>query len=129
MFKMMRIIQDLDPRIASPQDFEVAYEGAHDSIRILLYELYLHNYVVPSIPNWNPLLFIGGIHLPALMSWAQNEITYGEQLRKYREKELSITLPLRPENGKPRCMYYDWLHIANGFYEKQHRARILKNRE
>ena len=47
----------------------------------------MHNFVIPTETQWNPLLYIGDIHLRALMSWMHNEANYDRQLNNYRDDE------------------------------------------
>ena len=51
--------------------------------------------------EWNPLLYIGDVHLKALMSWMSNEANYDRQLNEYRDEERAELLPLRAESSKP----------------------------
>lgn len=77
-FKLTHIVRELSPSFETTQEFYHAYQNFPATIKNLLCELYLHNYVVSYDTEWNPLLYIGDIHLKALMSWIQNEINMGE---------------------------------------------------
>lgn len=74
----------------------------------MICEFYLHNYVVASDSEWNPLLYIGDIHIKALMSWIQNEISMGAQAKAYKDFEFDCPLALRKEEKEPRVLYYEW---------------------
>lgn len=67
-FKMSSVLSDWDHSLETAQEFYQVYQGSPDVIRNLLCEFYLHNYVVPHDKEWNPLLYIGDIHLRELMS-------------------------------------------------------------
>lgn len=67
----------------------------------------MHNYVVTSDSEWNPLLYIGDIHIKALMSWIQNEINMGAQAKTHGDVEFDFPLPLRKEVKEPRVLYYE----------------------
>lgn len=111
-FKLTHIVRDLSPSLENPQEFYHVYQSFPTTIRNLLCELYLHNYVVPFDIEWNPMLNIKHIHLKALMSWIQNEISMGNSLGHTRIWSLifNYRLELRPKilssctmNGRDCC--------------------------
>lgn len=76
-FKLSMIIVDLDHSIETPQEFYQMYQSSLATTKNLLCEFYLHNYPAPNDNDWNPLLYIGDIHIRSLMSWIQNENDWG----------------------------------------------------
>lgn len=125
-FKLNRIVRDLSPSLETPEEFYDAYQTSPAAVKNLLCELYLHNYVVPSDSEWNSLLYIGDIHLTALMSWIQNEISMGAQARAYKDFEFDCPLPLRKEAKEPRVLYYEWQKLL---VRKDVRILVLPMRE
>lgn len=78
-YKVFREISRLNSSLIGPEDFMNAYQTTTPQQKKLLYEFYLHNYVIPYNPQWNPLLAVGDIHLKATMSYIQNENNKGEK--------------------------------------------------
>lgn len=100
-FKINCIVRDLSPSLDTPKEFYNVYQNSPTTIKNLLCEFYLHNYVVTSDNEWNPLLYIGDIQLKALISWTQNEISMGAHAKTYRNLEFDCPLPLRAEAKNP----------------------------
>ena len=67
----------------------------------------MHNFIIPSETQWNTLLYIGDIHLRALMSWMYNEANYDRQLNNYKDEERTEPLPLRAKSSKPEEILRD----------------------
>lgn len=93
-FQLMRISRNLDPVIHTAKEFYDAYQVAPSWLKNNLCEFYLHGFLIPSKTEWNPLLYIGDIHLRSLMSWASNKTNYGRQLETYKEAERNEPIPL-----------------------------------
>lgn len=106
-FKLNRIIRDLSHSLDTLEEFYNAHQTSPTTVKNFFYEFYLHNYVVTSDNEWNPLLCIGGIHIKEIMSWVQNEIILGTQAKAYRNLEFDCPLPLRAKAKDPRLLYYD----------------------
>lgn len=100
-FKLNHIVRDLSPSLDTSEEFYSVYQTSPTTVKNLLCEFYLHNYVVTSNNEWNPLLYIGDIHIKALMSWVQNEINMVTQAKTYRNLEFDCPLPLRAEAKNP----------------------------
>ena len=56
-------MQDKNIALNIPQEFFHAFHTSPKVIKIFLYELLLHNLVVPNNKDWNPLLYVGDIQL------------------------------------------------------------------
>lgn len=100
----MRISRNQDPIIHTPKEFYDAYQVAPNWLRNSLCEFYLHGFLIPFEIEWNPLLYIGDIHLRSFMSWAENEANYGRQWETYEEAERNESVPLRPQSSDPHAM-------------------------
>lgn len=50
----------------------------------LLYELYLHNYVLLKKLSWSPNPYIGVVQLRAFMYWIQNKTTRFRVAKNYK---------------------------------------------
>ena len=79
----------------------------------------MHNFIIPRETQWNPLLYIGDIHLRDLISWMYNEANYERQLNNYRDKERTKPLSLRAESDKPEEILRDWFRISYGDKHKE----------
>lgn len=121
----MRISRNLDPIIHTAKEFYDAYQVAPNWLRNSLCEFYLHGFIIPSETKWNPLLYIGNIHLRSLMSWAANEANYGRQLEAYEEAERDEPIPLHPESSDPYTMLKTWLTVAYGHNNNTVRMKIF----
>lgn len=62
-FQLMRIARNLDPIIHTDKYFYDAYEIAPDWLKNSLCEFYIHGLIILSETEWNPLIFIGDVHL------------------------------------------------------------------
>lgn len=91
----------MNPDIETADKFYDAYEVAPNWLKNSMCELYLHGYLIPIETEWNPLLYIGDIHLRALMSWVANKVNYGRQLETYEEAERDEPILLRAESSDP----------------------------
>ena len=67
---------------------------------------------MPNNREWNPLLYIGGIHLRSLVSWIQSKVHREVHVKSYRELEEENTLFLMLEARDPKTHYYDWTKIT-----------------
>lgn len=76
LFQLMMNLKDIDIGFRSAQEFYGLYQTLPSWQQNLLCELYVHNFIIPIETQWNPLLYIGDIHLRALMSWMHNEANY-----------------------------------------------------
>lgn len=59
--KLTRIVEGLNPSIATPHDFYDAFQYIPIPLNNLSCELYLHNLAVPNDKKWNVLLYIGDV--------------------------------------------------------------------
>ena len=91
-------------------------------------ELYVHNFVIPTETEWNHLLYIGDVHLKALMSWMSNEANYDRQLNDHRDEEKVEPLPLRAESSKPDEMLQDLFTLIYGNRNPKVREKIFSTR-
>ena len=64
----MMMMRNIDCEFKNAQDFYDVYQTLPSWQKNLLCELYLHNFIIPQETKWNPLLYIGDVHLRALMS-------------------------------------------------------------
>lgn len=85
--------------------------------------------MIHSNTEWNPLYYIGDVHLRALMSWMRNEANYGKKWEVYVEKERNELLPLRPKGRTPYKLYLDWLRVTYGSLKLECRDNIFDIRE
>lgn len=72
---MTYVMQGKSLTLNTPQEFFQDFHTTPAAIKYLLYELFLHNLVVPNNKYWNPILYVGDIQLKTLMSWIQNEFS------------------------------------------------------
>ena len=68
LFQLMLTLKDINAEFKSAQEFYGLYQTLPSWQHNLLCELYLHNFIIPLETQWNPLLYIGDIHLRSLMS-------------------------------------------------------------
>ena len=64
----MLTLKDINAEFKSTQEFYGLYQTLQSWQQNFLCELYVHNFIMPLETQWNPLLYIGDIHLRALMS-------------------------------------------------------------
>ena len=100
----------------------------HHDKKKLLYELYIHNFIIPIENQWNPLLYIGDIHLRALMSWMHNEANYDRQLNNYRDEEIIEPMPLRAKSKKLEEILRYYFKLTYGDVHKEIRKKIFEAR-
>lgn len=89
----------------------------------------MHNFTIPHETEWNPLLYIGDVHLRGFMSWMANETNYDHQLDTYRETENTEPLPLRAESSKPEELLQDWLRLTYGRLMPETQEKVFAERE
>lgn len=94
LFQLMMTMRNIDCEFKSAQDFYNVYQIVPSWKKNLLCELYLHNFIIPQETKWNPLFYIGDVHLRAFMSWMHNKTNYDRQVDTYRDVERSEPLPL-----------------------------------
>lgn len=122
-------IKDVDCEFKNAQDFYGVYQTLPSWQKNLLCELYIHNFKISQEIEWNPLLYIGDVHLRALMSWMSNETNYDSQMDAYRELERSEPLPLRAESSKPDDLLRDWFRLTYGGLKLKIREKVFSERE
>ena len=101
LFHLMLTLNNVNVEFMLAQKFYGLYQNLPPWQQNLLCELYVHNFVIPMETEWNSFLYIGDIHLKALMSWMSNEENYDRQLNDYRHEEGAEPLPLREKSSKP----------------------------
>ena len=74
------------------------------------------------------MLYIGDVHLKALMSWMSNEVNYDRKLIDYREEERATPLSLRAESSQPDEMLRDWFTLTYGKSNPEVRKKIVAAR-
>lgn len=107
-FQLIRLQQGKNPSLESPNDFYDAWRESPQHLKYLLCGFYLHNLVVPYDLDQNPLLYMGDIHISALISWIQNEISRGEQFDSFKHVGTTQPLPIRKESTIGKRIYFDW---------------------
>ena len=122
-------IQDVDCEFKNAQDFYNVYQTFPSWQKNLLCELYLHYFIIPHEIEWNPLLYIGDIHLRVLMSWMYNKTNYDRQLNAYRDLEKSEPLPLWDESRTPDDLLRDWFRLTYGKLKLEIREKVFVERE
>ena len=100
LFQLILTLKNVNAEFKSAQEFYGLYQILAPWQWNLLCELYVHNFVIPIKTKWNLFLYIGDVHLKALMSWISNEENYDRQLNDYRDEEREEALPLRVETSK-----------------------------
>ena len=91
LFQLMLTLKNVNVEFMSAQEFYGLYQTLPPWQQYLLCELYVHNFFIPAKTEWNPFLYIGDVHLKALMSWMSNEENYDRQLNDYRDEERTET--------------------------------------
>ena len=76
LFQLMLTLKNLNVEFKSTHEFYGLYQTLPPWKHNLLCKLYVHNFVIPTETEWNPFLYIGDVHLKALMSWMSNEENY-----------------------------------------------------
>lgn len=76
--------------------------------------------------DWNPLLYIGDLHLRTFMSSIHNETSWGQKFRTYKEREFQTPLPLRAESSNPIDIFHTWHRIL---YCPSYKNMIIHVRE
>ena len=87
LFYLMLTLKNVNAEFKLAREFYGLYQTLPPWQQNLLCELYVHNFVIPTETEWNPLLYIGDVHLKALMSWISNEENYDRHLNDYKEEE------------------------------------------
>ena len=87
LFQLMLTLKNVNAEFKSAQEFYGLYQTLPPWQQNLLCELYVHKFVIAAKIEWNPLLYIGDVHLKALMSWMSNEENYDRQLNDYKDEE------------------------------------------
>ena len=87
LLQLMLTLRNVNAEFKSAQEFYGLYQTLPPWQQNLLCELYVHNFFIPTKTKWNHLLYIGDVHLKALMSWMSNEVNYDRQLINYRDEE------------------------------------------
>ena len=128
LFQLMMTIRDVNFEFKNAQDFYSMYQTLPSWKKNLLCELYLHNFIIPHETKWNPLLYIGDVHLRALMSWMHNEKNYDRKLDAYRELEKFEPLSLRAESCKLDELLRDWLKLTSGGLKLEIREKVFSER-
>lgn len=125
----MRISRNQNPIIHTAKEFYEAYQAAPNWLRNSLCEFYLHGFLIPFETEWNPLPYIGDIHLREFMSWATNEVNYGRQWETYEEAEKIEPVPLRSQSSNPHVMLKDWFDLTYGINNVSAREKIFDIRK
>lgn len=99
LFLLMMTMKNIDCEFMSAQYFYNVYQIV-PSWKKNFSDLYLHNFIIPQEIEWNPLLYIGDVHLRDFMSWMHNETNYDRKLDTYRDVERSKPLPLQAKSHK-----------------------------
>jgi hypothetical protein len=89
----------------------------------------MHGLIIPFEIEWNPLIFIGDIHLRSLMSWSTNEANYGRQWEVYERAEKDESMPLQPESSDPHELLQNWFTITYGVHFPEKMVRIFDLRK
>ena len=89
----------------------------------------MHNFIIPHEIEWNPLLYIGDVHLRSLMSWTHNETNYDRKLDTYRDLEKFEPLPLRAESHKPYELLRDWFKLTCWRPKPKIREKVFEERK
>lgn len=76
--------------------------------------------------HWNPLLYIGDIHLKAFMFFIQNQNSWGQQFRQYRDLGLTFPLELKVETSFLDDVLCEWNQILSSTLNKD---LVLTRRE
>ena len=108
LFQLMLTLKNVNAKFKIAQEFYGLYQTLPPWQQNLLCELYVHNFFIPSETQWNPFIYIGFIHLRALMSQMSNEENYYMQLNNYKDGERIEPLPLRVESSNPDKILRDW---------------------
>ena len=129
LFQLMMTIRDIDCEFKNAQDFYNVYQTLPSWQKNFLCEIYLHNFIIPHETKWNPFLYIGDVHLKALMSQIHNEKNYDRQLNAYRDLEKYKPLPLQVESHKPDDLLQDYFRLTYGKPKPKIREKVFVKRE
>ena len=124
----MLTLRNVNAKFKSAQEFYGLYQTLPPWKHNLLCELYVHKFFIPVEIEWNPLLYIGDVHLKALMSSMSNEANYDRQLVNYSNEERIEPLPLRAESSQPEEMLQDWFTLTYGKSNPEIRKKIFAAR-